>query len=137
VNEAPSAKRPYEVASSPRKGRVEPFDAEGLAEAQEEAQDQARVQEKRRGQKDTVAEFLGETFWHADRTWPCLFWPLAGYQLSVKMYFPHLNLAIDKYPAPTDIHRKEAAFKAVALKKAGIRYVALFPETPLRKVAVA
>lgn len=129
--------RAYDISVAPRRVPVDPVDEESLLEAQELAHDEARIQERRRGQRDKVAEYLGQTFWHTDRTWPCLYWPLVAQQTRVKMFFPPLQLAVDKFPAPTPVQRKEAMFKGEALRRIGIRYVALFPETPLRKVAIA
>lgn len=104
-------------------------------EAQEELADNARAQARSQQAGNRVSAFLGETFYRVDKTWPCLYWKLAGVQLSVGMYFPRLNLAVDRFPKPDSMQRQEAAFKAMELRRAGVQYKALFPENKLAELA--
>lgn len=133
---------PQDSSTKPREVYVEsrpaaPQDAEAAADALEEHESRTAIETLRRSQRDTVAEFLGERFWLADKTWPCLWWQKAGIQLSVSMYFPRLNLAVDKFPRPTDMQRLEAEFKASRLGVQGVKYKALFPESRLADLAKA
>ena len=108
---------------------------EDWAEAQEEGADMARKAGRERARMNKVAEFLGQKFWKADKTWPQLWWKTGGWQSRVEMYFPALNLAVDRFLRPTSLDRQEAAFKANALKELGVNYVALFPENKLKELS--
>lgn len=105
---------------------------EDWTEAQEEASDRARKGLREFGRTNKVAEFLGQRFWKTDKTWPSLWWKVGGWQSRVEMYFPDLNLAVDRFLRPTSMDRQEAAFKATALKALGVRYIPLFPENKLK-----
>lgn len=108
---------------------------EDWAEAQEEASDMARKASRENSRTNKVAQFLGQKFWKTDKTWPFLYWKVGGWQARVEMYFPALNLAVDRYLRPTSMDRQEAAFKAAALKANGVNYTALFPETRLSELS--
>lgn len=96
-----------------------------------EAQDLQRKSLRESARENKVSRFLGEKFFRVRRTWPCLYWKLAGMQLSVELYFPRLNLAVDRFTRPTSEDRQAAAFKAAQLKAHGVKYKALFPENRL------
>ncbi len=110
---------------------------EDWLEATEEASDMSRKSMREAGRMNKVASFLNQKFWKVDKTWPSLWWKVGGWQTRVEMYFPALNLAVDRYLRPTSMDRQEAAFKANTLKALGVKYVALFPETKLKELSKA
>lgn len=111
-----------------------PAALEDWQEMQDEASDMARKRAREAARGNKVSEFLGEKFWRGDKTWPFLYWKVGGWQASVEMYFPKLNLAVDRYPRPTSLDRQEAAFKAAKFRENGIKYKALFPENSIREL---
>lgn len=108
---------------------------EDLIEAQEESSDLFRKCARESARQNKVTRFLKQDFWRVDKTWPSLYWKVGGWQSRVEMYFPKLNLAVDRFLRPTSMDRQEAAFKATALKSEGVNYVALFPETKLKELS--
>lgn len=108
---------------------------EDWQDAQEEAADLGRKAGREASRSNKVASFLGQKFWRTGKTWPFLYWRVGGWQSRVELYFPTINLAVDRYRRPTSMDRQEAAFKAQALKANGIKYVALFPENKLKELS--
>lgn len=124
---------PASLLRAPRPLTAE--EQEDALEAAEEAEVRAKASARGAQRSNKVAEFLGETFFRINKTWPCLYWRQAGVQTSVEMYFPRLNLAVDRFLRPTSLERQEAAFKEAKLSENGVRYVALFPEVRLAELS--
>jgi hypothetical protein len=104
---------------------------EDWADMAEEAMDAGRKRDREAARMNRISTYLGERFYRTCKTWPFLYWKVAGVQLSVDMYFPTKNLAVDRFPRPTSLDRQAAAFKAMVLRAKGVNYVALFPENRL------
>lgn len=125
-------KTPHAVFVRQRAAELEA--SEDALEMQEEASDFARKQNREAGRMNRISSFLGESFYRTDKTWHFLYWKMAGVQLSVEMYFPKKNLAVDRFPRPTSLDRQAAAFKATVLRANKVNYVALFPENRLAEL---
>ena len=110
-------------------------DSQEAAELDDAINSMQRARERQAAKANKVSTFLGETFYRCDKTWPWFSWPVMNQQLSVKMYFPKKNLAVDQFRNPTDIDRKSVAFKTKLLKEHKINYVCLFPENRLLDLA--
>lgn len=123
------AKDPTKPAASWVGSRVK--DPELIRELEETANDMYRARERQAAKANKVSKFLNETFYRCDKTWPWFSWPVMKHQLSVKMYFPKKNLAVDQFRNPTDYDRKCVEFKKQILKEHKINYVCLFPENRL------
>ena len=104
-------------------------------EISEMQNDMQRKYQRDSARANKVSTFLNDNFYRTDKTFPFLFWPLANRQVSVSMFFPKKNLAIDKYPRPTEYDRKEVEFKRSEFKKHDIKYLPMFPETKLMELA--
>lgn len=126
----PSA-QPYGRFSKPV--RAEDATEEDL-EAAEEAADVERIRQKAAHGANKISAFLGEKFFRVNRTWPFLYWKLAGRQMSVEIYFPNLNLAVDRFMDGSSERRQEAAFKTSAFKEHGVKYKALFRENSINEL---
>jgi hypothetical protein len=110
-------------------------DPELAQELAEQAADMQRLRQRNEAKSNKVCKFLNETFYRTDKTWSWFNWPLTAQQLSVKMFFPNKNLAVDQFPNPTDFDRQCVEFKKKILKEHKIKYFPMFPENKLLELS--
>jgi hypothetical protein len=108
---------------------------EDVQETQEQLKDIERQRLRTQARSNKVSRFLQDSFFRTDKTWPFLFWPVQKLQLSVRMYFPKKNLAIDQFRSPTKTDLAAVDFKRKVLAENGIKYFPMFPQHKLMDLA--
>lgn len=108
---------------------------EDIAELNEQMIAMEKLRQKESGRANKVSTFLKDNYFRTDKTWPFLFWPTFKMQLSVRMFFPKKNLAIDQFRSPTKIDLAAVEFKKKILKEKGIKYFPMFAENKLMELA--
>lgn len=108
---------------------------EDVQEIQEELKDMERIRLRTNSRANKVSMFLKDNFFRTDKTFVFLYWNARKMQMSVKMFFPKKNLAIDQFRSKDKDILAEVEFKKAAFKAAGVKYFPMFPENKLIDLA--